>query len=477
MRSPAKKLRFALLASFVALAVACGGPNLAQKSDDVFGQAVEASLNENHELTAAAAFRYTKGTSSDDPRYDRALRLLAEASENLGLTYAASIWYLEIAAARRDVEVIGSAIRGLERIIAEHAYNRHVLIDGFIGTAEISGLPPEQQAFVYFHQGLDSLRRGHRDWADQAFASIPPSDPYKLRAEQVIAVDLLTTYELATARERLEVLLEDQTIPEDLSHQVRRSLARIAFEEGRFRDALAHYEAIRHTAKEDPALLLEMAWCHFYLGNLERALGLLIALDAPVYRDLIAPERYLLEALSLQNLCQFEPARKAAVRLRRRHGDAIEDLYRGVPLRESEALNRAAALRPGSREVIAYRRRVEFEAELLDDLARSLGEELTKGLKAIYAHAIDEARRRERAEIRWEMERVGQELLAAEEGVRLILHELGVALLRGRKRTLPTGDELFDEVGPLDVVYRFDGEFWTDEVDDLVVRMEDRCID
>lgn len=75
------------------------------------------------------------------------------------------------------------------------------------------------------------------------------------------------------------------------------------------------------------------------------------------------------------------------------------------------------------------------------------------------------------------MREVSQELLAAEEGVRLILHELGVALLRGRTRTVPTGSDVTDVVGPLDVVYRFDNEFWTDEVDDLVVRMEDRCID
>jgi hypothetical protein len=241
--------------------------------------------------------------------------------------------------------------------------------------------------------------------------------------------------------------------------------------------ALGHYETIHSTAKEDPSLLLEMAWCHFYLGNLERALGLLIALDAPAYGDLIAPERYLLEALTLQNLCQFEPARKAAVRLRDRHGDALEDLYRGVPLDESKALRKSASLRPGSSEVIAFRRRIEVEVGLIDGLRRRLGDELGDGLDGIYDHGVFEAKRVESAEIDSEMRHVSQELLAAEEGVRLILHELGVALLRGRKRTVPTGGDETDTVGPLDVVYRFDSEFWTDEVDDLVVRMEDRCID
>ena len=470
-----QKVTFALL--FALLTTSCGTAKIAERQDDVFAQAVEASLSDNHEVTAAAAYRYVVGTSSDDPRYDRAMRLLAQSSEKLGFTYAASLWYLEIASARRDPEVVGDAIRGLERIIREHPHNQFLLIDGFVATADIDGLPVDAQAFVYFHQGLDSLRRGYPDWAAQLFAQIPRKDPYRLRARYILAVDIVADYELEEAKVQLERLLEVEDAPPDVVLNARRTLARIAFEEKRYDIALGYYETMRDEAKDDPSLLLEMAWCHFYLGNLERALGLLIALDAPAYDDLIAPERYLLEALTLQNLCQFEPARKAAVRLRQRHGNALEDLNRGVPLDESQALRNAASLRPGSSEIIAFRERVEFEAKQVDRMKRRLGEELTEGLTRVYAHGTDEAERVETAEIGAEMRRVSQELLAAEEGVRLILHELGVALLRGRKRTVPTGADPTDTIGPLDVVYRFDSEFWTDEVDDLVVRMEDRCID
>jgi hypothetical protein len=201
---------------FAALvAVGCGAPQLAEGGDDVFAQAVEASLAEKDEVTAAAAYRYVSGTSPDDPRYDRALRLLAQASENLGLTYAASVWYLEIASSRRDPEIVGDAIRGLERVIQENPHNRHLLVDGFIATADIDGLPNDAQAFVYYHQGLDSLKRGHRDWASQLFAQIPRSDPYRLRAQYIIAVDLLARYELDAGKARLEAMLEVEGAPDD----------------------------------------------------------------------------------------------------------------------------------------------------------------------------------------------------------------------------------------------------------------------
>ena len=71
------------------------------------------------------------------------------------------------------------------------------------------------------------------------------------------------------------------------------------------------------------------------------------------------------------------------------------------------------------------------------------------------------------------------ELLAAEEGVNLILHELSVGLLRGRNRSPGAPLMAAPQVttGDRRSYFRFQGEFWTDELDDLVVVAEDRCID
>ena len=69
-------------------------------------------------------------------------------------------------------------------------------------------------------------------------------------------------------------------------------------------------------------------------------------------------------------------------------------------------------------------------------------------------------------------------LQAAERETNLMLMErLEGQTLAGRLEQGRVSIAHAAEIGPLDVVYRFDGEFWTDEVDDLVVKMEDRCID
>ncbi len=472
---------FRVLACLALLGSGCASVKLAEDRDAVFSQAVEALLEENHALSAAAANRYLAGSTPEDPRYDRALRILGESTEALGFSYASSLWFLDIAQARRDPDVVDDAVAGLERIMATYPYDEATILRGFVATEEITSLPPEQTAFLFYHQGLTSLRDGRDDWAALQFAKIPTRSPYAARAKYVQAVERLSLYELSSTEVTLKGILEDQQVrlPQDLKNDIQRTLARIAFEQSRFRDALTRYQELRVTAVDDPGLLLEMAWSHYYLGEYERALGLLIALDAPAYANLIAPERFLLEALSLRSICQFEPARNAAVRLRKAYGDALDDLYSGVPLLESESLRRAARLRTAGKTVGDFRVRVERESSMIDALGSSIGPELSTRLKEIYKDGLAEAKRREDEELRREMAAVSEDLLNAEEGVRLILHELGVALLRGRRR--PAGAEarmqIQDTLGQNETLYVFEGEFWTDELDDLVVTMEDRCID
>ncbi|MEZ4459907.1 MAG: hypothetical protein R3E66_09290 [bacterium] len=472
-----------LLVLGTALFSGCSSIKLAEERDAVFAQAVEASLEGDENLAGAASWRYVSGSTEDDPRYDRALRILGESAESLGFSYAASLWYLEIAQARRDVDVVDDAVRGLERIMSNSAYDESTLLRGFVATEDLSGLPPEQMGFLLYNQGLNSLRAGLNDWAELQFSKIPEGSPYRARAAYVRAVEKVTSYKLGEAQTELEAILEadkdKKKMPEALRNDIERTLARIAFEQSRYRDAIARYETLRKTAVDDPSLLLEMAWSHYYLGEYERALGLLIALDAPAYRQLIAPERFLLEALSLRHICQFEPARNAAVRLRATYGDAIKDLYDGVPIKESSPLRRAARLRTAGKGVGEFRVLLDAERARIDELEDTLGPDFAKRLRVIYDEGIEEASRREDAELMREMQAVARELLNSEEGVRLILHELGVALLRGRRR--PPGAEarlkIQDTFGEKDILYQFQGEFWTDELDDLVVTMEDRCID
>lgn len=457
----------------------CGLSTLSDDPDTLYSSALRASLDEDHTESARAAFQYMKSTNPDNVRYDRAEKLLAQNVEALGLNYAASLFYLDIAESRRDVRLVGESIGALERIVRRDGFDQITLRDGFLARAEITGLPPKERAFVAYYQGLDSLRLDLLTWAKDSFSQIPETSPYRHRAEYALIIKTLASYDLKDVTERLNTLSKAEDLPQDLSTEIHRTLGRIAFEQERYRDALEEYELIRDTATDDPSLLLEMAWTNYYRGDYQRALGLLVALDAPAYGGLIAPERYLLEALSLEQLCQFEPARIAATRLQARHGSAIHDLHAGTPLRKSTPIRQAARHRESGQGPAEFRSHMRHEAAVFDRIRDQFGPKLARHLDEIYAHGLQEAERREDEELFDEMRDVSEELLTAEEGVRLVLHELAVSVLRGRERD--QADPLYRDievpVGGQTVFYKFDGEFWTDEIDDLIVPLEDRCVE
>src|SRR5690554_7270438 len=86
-----------------------------------------------------------KSTNPDNVRYDRAEKLLAQNVEALGLDYAASLFYLDIAESRRDVRLVGDAVGALERLLRRDGCDQMTLRDGFLVRAEITGLARSEE--------------------------------------------------------------------------------------------------------------------------------------------------------------------------------------------------------------------------------------------------------------------------------------------------------------------------------------------
>lgn len=444
----------------------------------LFGAAVEASLADQWAATAGYAFAYRQASAQDDDRYDRSQMLLAKGLEGLALYYGAAVLYLDVASAGRNPELIDGAVAGLQRVMGEPAYREAPRLIRVLGASEFSDLRAERRDFVNYIQGLDSVRRGLDAWAGVSFARVSDKSDYRHWAAYVQAVVELAQGRFEQGRTALAGLLEEDDLPMVVANEVRIALARLAMQEERYDEAIVLYEALKELSPERPDLVLEMAWAHYYSGDPRRALGLLLALDAPIYRELIAPERYLLEARCLRRLCQFEPARIAAARLLRSYGAALTDLHEGVRPEQSESIREAARRRGMARDAFAWTRALTIEQSRLSDLRQDLGPALGDLLSDLYARGVQDALRREDRALRVELVELTEELVLAQDGVRLILHELSVGLLRGRRR--PPGPHLAAELAPLaadTTNYAFDGEFWTDELDDLVVTIEDRCLE
>jgi hypothetical protein len=452
-------------------------------------------LQKDHPLTSSRAiWSYLNQGDEEDPRYDRGLRILARNAEKLNLQYLASMWYLDIAQGRRDPTLIPEAVAGLKRQIESGVYDEERLVRRFLAVEELPKLGGELDAFIDYLQGVHNLRQGLDEWATKRFEHIHPQSPYLLQAEYIQGVRLVALGQTKKAKARFEKLLKtiatqekvqeaiQQDVPQsqtNLKYQVMTSLARLAMHRKDADEALTYFEKVRAQVPSQPELLLEMAWAHYYKGDPRKTLGYLLALDAPAYTNFIAPERYILEALTLRNLCQFGPARQAAVRLKIQYQKAFDDLYQGRPPEESKAVRQAASLRGELKPISLFLKQLDYEKARLKSFSKQLGPEITQAWLSLYEQGKQLAEMRQEGVLRQEVDRLAQELLSAEEAVRLISHELGIALLRGRKP--PPNRGPIKPVGEIaqenQVMYKMKGEFWTDELDDFVVAAEDRCIE
>lgn len=444
---------------------------------DGLDQTINLLESEHYTRALRGSWQFLESTDPEDPRYVHGQRLLAQSLEALELHWAASVVYRQIAQERRSMSELPEAMRGLHRIIEGGAHDEEALITSFIAGEEFGSLPADVQQMVEFYKGLDLTRRGLDDWAEVHFERLEPDSPYAARADYVRAVRLIADGDYAGAVAGLRVLLMQPTLPTDLVSEVRRTLARIAFEEERFSDALAHLTLLRDETAEDAGLLLELAWTHYFLGEPRETLGLLVAFDAPVHHEVLAPERYVLEALALRQLCQYQAARAAAVRLEQRHGDVLMDLSSGALPEEIPALREAARYRPRSAHTGAQLARMTWERDRLGMLP--VTGELRGWLLQLYAQGEVGLELASEGALRTDLEQLTEELLVAEESVRMIVYELGVAMLRGRRRPDST-TEVAPYTAPTagqQAAFAFEGEYWTDEMGDLIVLAEDRCLD
>ncbi len=154
----------------------------------------------------------------------------------------------------------------------------------------------------------------------------------------------------------------------------------------------------------------------------------------------------------------------------------------GAPAGSPAAPDASDAVRAGARELGGARpvwrlwNRLSSERAAIESqpFSGALRERLTK----VYQRGLAQTEQRLERALEFSSRALAEELLQAEEGVGLILHELSVELLRDRRRPGGLGaaqvPALVFEEGQ--IRYRFVGEFWTDELDDLVVAIEDRCL-
>lgn len=82
--------------------------------------------------------------------------------------------------------------------------------------------------------------------------------------------------------------------------------ARRLYKEGKYKESLDAYAQIPKQSYKWPYIILEKAWVYYQLGDFNRALGLLVTYKSPLMDTYFFPEAEYLAALAYYRLCLYE---------------------------------------------------------------------------------------------------------------------------------------------------------------------------
>lgn len=82
--------------------------------------------------------------------------------------------------------------------------------------------------------------------------------------------------------------------------------ARRLYKQGKFQESLNAYNQIPKQSYKWPYIILEKAWVYYQLGDFNRTLGLLVTYKSPLLDTYFFPEAEYLAALSYYRLCLYE---------------------------------------------------------------------------------------------------------------------------------------------------------------------------
>lgn len=464
-------------------------------SDDVFDDGVRAFDSGDFETAAEKMWHYIKGSEQTADHYEWAELYLARAFLNLGFTHAGVEYLYNVAKERKRPELLPEALRILEEVRESKPYDDELIDLDLLAGTDFGALPPDSKSFVEYQQGRVDLVDTHPVWAARHFERLRRSGDddsrvqrYALRARVATALaDLRDTHSKDSKAKRekregalkqLEEVVKTEGGEESVKNDARRVLAELYFEEKRFDDALKAYDGINvgFLSEEEADLFLEKAWARYYKGDSRGTLGILLTLDAPSYRKYFKPERFVLKALAYKQLCHYASAKAAAREFLRRYGSSLTEVRRSRDPLTDPVLRTAAVQRKKPRRIFAFLDTLQRERERVERFSDEHG--LATQLGRIYDLKIAETNRELDRVVKDEANSVAAELLDYEEQARLVDYEVSLEVFRRLKKG--NGKAVVDNEAPVplgsrEVYYRFDGEYWNDELHDYRFRIDNRC--
>lgn len=448
---------------------------------ETFDKALQAYFDGKPRDAAGPLYAWLQSTPRTNDNYAWGQYFLARSLIDLGLTHAGATYLARIARERTNPNVLPRALDVLKGL-TDRPHDEVMIDEQVFGALDLGFLPDETGAYAHYQQGLVDLRVGNERWAGTHFSKLSETSAEASRAKFALLVTRLKQVKDPPDEmvKDFLTLSDDEKLTREARNEAALAVARLRYEKKDFTGALDAYGKVK-LPQLDPgraSLYLEEAWTRYKLGDLRASLGILTTLDAPSFRDEFMPDKYLLRALIFRDLCHYLPAKRAAKELTRRYADSLESVRNREDLSQDARLRRAANAHGGTQRAAKFVTVLDLEGERLGRYAGSFGDRLFGHLTRLYDLSHAEAVRVYDARLQEAVRQEADTLLRAAEQVRLMEYEVGLKLYeRVKKGAQVVAAEEEELLSPAQVAFKFDNEYWNDELKSYRVRIESRCIE
>jgi len=292
--------------------------------------AVDQFKAENYERAALTAFEIVRNPQMT-PIAVEAQYILAKALYRLGLYHSSLSQFSEILARGASTPYFSSSLEWLF-FIGRKTVNETVILDEIARYSNVEFPERFRSEFRYllarYHflrgKALDDI--GQTAQANQSFEevvrlslAVPEGDPYYARAKYLEGLTYYRDGKLEQAVSALQEVVRKTRVEQGpldagsktslaLRELAFMQLARIHFGVQQSRNAIFYYSKIERGHAQWLNALFESSWASYRIGQYEQALGNLITLSSPFFREEYFPEAFILKAVIYFENCRYQEA-------------------------------------------------------------------------------------------------------------------------------------------------------------------------
>jgi len=485
------QMRAFIIISWVIIFVGCGATtpvvrpdrsdtteSVAQESPRVdhadFDRGYTAYEKQKFERARLFFFRYLSKHTPDDADYDWAQFFFGICLKRTGFSHASVDLLSNLVTRKPNPKIVSYSLELLEEVTRTLPFDEDKIIYQALSDQSYGFVDQDLSDFINYHQGVFDWQHGFIDWGNIHFKSIQPGTYYFYRYRYHQARYHVYKGEAQAAIKILTTLLIQPMGDRTLRDEVRQTLARLYYEIGKFATADQLYREIETPIIDQAHHLLERAWVHYRMGRPETAMGYLYAFRAPAFQSFFTPEYYILKSFIYKSVCHYEKALQVIKEFDRHYGTALTAIHTRAEIKNNPTLLRVIINQEQIHRAWEFLTLLEKEHQ---QVAAISDPKLRAYLDQIYLLQIRKAKSDFRKSVQNAYEEMADDLLQYEEESHLVAYEIGLDMVQRvqqyhyREQKGSPKPQNRDRA----IVYPFQGEFWSHELDDYQVTLEDKC--